>query len=160
MPSVDVLRQIASELAVAFPKLSKDKDIYLSPAVIEVSSRRAYELQIVDGGSDYTSVLEGGIRRENFTIIIAILRAFALDSSEQYQRFLKDTTNSIFVLKETIINTLEGSFLIDENEVILLTRPLRVITETTVRRGRKQQGLLIKEIHFLGGINEVRPPLE
>jgi len=161
MPSVDVLRKIASELEVAFPKLTKDKDIYLSPIVMEVSSRRAYELQIVDGGSDYTSALEGGIRRENFTVIIAILRAFATDSTEQYQRFLKDTTNSIFVIKETIIDTLEGSFLIAADMTTpLLTRPLRVINTPPVRKGREQQGLLIKEVHFLGGMNEVRPPIE
>ncbi len=153
MPNVAILRQVAIELVAAFPKLTLWKDVYIAPLIMDVPAKRGWEIQIVDGGSDYTSELEGGVRREQFQIVVGIVRAFSIDSTE-YVRYLKDITRSVFVAKETIITTLEGSFLLDSG-TSLITRPLRVISEARVRKGQTQ-ACLIKEVTFLGGLNAMR----
>lgn len=153
MPTIDVMNQIVEELAEVFTELKKGYDIYLSPLVIEVSARRTCALQICDGGVQYSD-FEGGVKREHFNITVGILKVFKIDSSGRYQRALSDLTESMFVIKERVSDTLEGSYLTVLGEA-LLVRPLRIVNESPIRRG-KEKGLLIKELSFTGGLNETR----
>ncbi len=153
MPTVNVMNQIVEELADEFTTLKKDFDIYLSPAVIEVPARRVCTLQVCDGGVNYSD-FEGGVKREHFSIVIGILKLFKVDYAGRYQRYLSDLGKSMFVIKERVSDVLEGSYLEVEGAA-LLVRPLRIASETVVRRG-KEQGLLIKELTFIGGMNETR----
>ncbi len=153
MPTVAVMNQIVNELADEFTELRKDNEIYLSPVVVEVPARGVCVLQICDGGATYSD-LEGGVKREHCSIIVGILKVFKVDYAGKFQRYLSDLEESMFIIKERVIDTLEGSYLIDLDET-LLVRPLRIIIDARIRIG-KEKGLLIKELTFLGGLNETR----
>ena len=153
MPTVAVMNQIVEELAGEFTELTKDQDIYLSPLIIEAPARRLCTLQVCDGGVEYSD-FEGGVKREHFNITIGILKVYKVDTSGRFHRYLSHLQESIFVIKERISDTLEGSYLKVLGEA-LLVRPLRIISETKNRSGR-EEGLLIKELTFRGGLNEVR----
>jgi len=153
MPSVAVMNQVVAELAVEFTELKADQDIYLSPVVIETPARRLCVLQVCDGGSTYSD-FEGGVKREHFKLIVGILKGYKVDYAGRYQRYLADLEESMFVIKERISDLLEGSYL-KVFEEPLLVRPLRIVSESAIYRG-KEKGMLIKELTFLGGMNEVR----
>ncbi len=153
MPTITVMNQIVAELTAEFEELQEAEDIFLSPLVIEVPARRSIVLEVVDGGSTYSD-FDGGIKREHFTIIIGILHVFKVDYGGRYHRYLSDLKKSMFVIKERVSDTLEGSYL-EVLEVASLVRPLRITGETPCRRG-KEKGLLIKELAFIGGMNEIR----
>ncbi len=155
MPTIQAMNQVTYELGEVFIKFSKAHDIYLSPAVIEVPCRRDFNIQICDGGVQYED-FEGGVRREFFTLIIGILKSFPVDAAGKNHRSLSHETESIFAIKETIIDTLDGSFLVPTTGDSYLVRPLRVVAESRIYQGRHLKGLLIKELSFLGGINVLR----
>lgn len=153
MPTVAVMNQVVAELTAEFTELLEGKDVYLSPVVIETPARRLCVLQICDGGSTYSD-FEGGVKREHFKIVVGILKGFKVDYSGRYQLYLSDLEKSMFIIKERISDVLEGSYL----EVLstpLLVRPLRITNESAIHRGR-EKGMLIKELTFLGGLNETR----
>ena len=58
MPTIEVMNQVVAELTTEFSELAEDKDIYLSPVVIETPSRRLCVLQVCDGGQP-TAILRG-----------------------------------------------------------------------------------------------------
>jgi len=153
MPTVEVMNQIVQELANEFTELQKGTDIYLSPTVIEVPARRLCALQVCDGGVRYSD-FEGGVKREHFTVTIGILKVYKVDSARRYHRYLSHLQSSMFAIKERVSDTLEGSYL-EVVGVPLLVRPLRIESESAIRRG-SEHGLLVKELHFVGGLNEVR----
>lgn len=153
MPTIEVMNQVVAELTTEFSELAEDKDIYLSPVVIETPSRRLCVLQVCDGGSTYSD-FEGGVKREHFRLIVGILKGFKVDYSGRYQRYLSDLEESMFVIKERVIDLLEGSYL-KVLDAPLLVRPLRITDESAIYRG-KEKGMLIKKLTFLGGMNEVR----
>ena len=94
-------------------------------------------------------------RREFFNLVVAVFKAFRVDSAGKYHRYLSSTAESIFVDKETIITALEGSFL-DNGVENLLVRPLRAVGEGQAYEGKRVKGLLIKQLRFLGGMNVLR----
>ena len=153
MPTVAVMNQIIEELANVFTELRKAHEIYLVPIITEVPARGKFDLQVCDGGEDYSD-FEGGVKREHFKIIVGILKVFKVDYGGKYHRYLSDTTESILVIKERVIDTLEGSYLEVFDEA-LLVRPLRIVSGGKARGG-KEKGLLIKELTFVGGMNETR----
>jgi len=149
MPSVAVMNRVVTELATEFTTLAASHDIYLAPSVIEIPGRRPLNIQVCDGGVNYTN-FEGGVRTEHFTLLIGILKSYSVDYAGKYQKALADLTESIFVTKESVITTLEGSFLNS-----LIVRPLRIMSESEIRQGR-EAGLLIKTLSFIGGMNTAR----
>lgn len=153
MPTIAVMNQIVEELADEFTKLRKNFDIYLSPVVMEVSAQRECALQICDGGVEYSD-FEGGVKREHFKIVVGILKVFKVDSAGRYQRYLSSLQESMFVVKERVSDVLEGSYLKVLGDP-LLVRPLRITSESPIRKG-DELGLLIKELTFIGGLNETR----
>jgi len=153
MPTIAVMNQVVAELTAEFTELLADKDIYLSPIVIEIPARRQFVIQVCDGGSTYSD-FEGGVKREHFKLIVGILRGFKVDYSGRYQQYLSHEEKSMFVIKERISDLLEGSYL-EVLEVPLLVRPLRITDESPIYRG-KEKGMLIKKLTFLGGLNETR----
>lgn len=145
--------QIVEELSEEFTELQKNNDIYLSPTIIELAGRRSLQIQVCDGGVTYSD-FDGGVRREHFEVLVGILKVWKVDTSGEYWKFLTNLQESMFTVKERIIDVLEGTYLEFEG-ANLLTRPLRIHQESRVKKGR-EKGLLIKELSFVGGLNVLR----
>ena len=146
-----MMNRVVLELGEVFRELQIWKSIYTVPVITELDSRHKLELQIADGGSDYTSALQGGIRREQFHLIVGVMYNSKLDRGGDYQRTLRDENESIHAYKERVIDELEGNYLLDDSETELIVNPLRIIRESPVHRSATYTGLLIKELDFLGG---------
>lgn len=146
MPTVAAMNQIVLDLAEAFPEYEAEREIYLAPRIQVLASAMPTEIQVCSSGSDYKDH-DGGVRREFFNVTVGIIRKFALDSGDRHAQALSDLSKSLLVIKETIIETLHGSFLTGN----LLTRPLIIVKESPVEE--KKDGILIQTLTFAGGLN-------
>lgn len=140
-----VLRQIVTELGTVFTGISAWKEIYLAPKIMAVPSMAPLEIQVCEGSSVYPEH-DGSCRSEDFLVLVGIFRKYRLDSGERHSKALADLSLSIYNLKETVIDILDGKFLND-----LLDRPLIVQTETAVTEPAANQ--LLKTISFIAGLN-------
>lgn len=144
---LDVMRQVVIDLGTVFPELTAGQEIYLSPKIMPVDSMSNLELQVCEGGSEYPEH-DGSCRSEDFIVRIGIFRKYRLDSGGRQSKALTDLATSLFSLKETVMDLLDGSFLTGD----LLTRPLIIRTESEVSE-TKQEGQLLKTLNFLAGLN-------
>lgn len=143
---LEVMRQIVTDLATVFPKLTANEQIYLTPKIMAVDAMAPLELQVCEGAVEYGDHV-GSCRDEDFIIQVGIFRKYRLDSGGRHAKALSDLNLSIFKLKETVIDILDGSFLTED----LLVRPLIVRTEAEVSEAQK--GQLLKIINFVAGLN-------
>jgi len=142
-----IMQQIVIDLATVFPELTADEQIYLVPKIMSVGAMAPLELQVCEGGVAYPEH-DGSCRSENFMVTVGIFRKYRLDSDGRHSKALADLTISIFKLKETVIDILDGKFLTGD----LLTRPLIIQTESAVTE-TKDVGQLLKTLNFVAGLN-------
>lgn len=142
-----VMRQVVIDLGSVFPKLTTWQEIYLSPKILAAPSMAALEIQVCEGGVAYTAH-EGSCRSEDFIVQVGIFHSYRLDSGGRHSKALTDLSISLFAIKETVIDILDGKFLTED----LLTRPLIVLSETAVTE-TKNEGQLLKTITFSAGLN-------
>lgn len=143
---IEVLRQAVTEIAEVFPSLVAWNEIYLSPAIISGHSSFPLEIQVAEGASEYPDH-DGEVRREDFYLEVGILQTYRLDSDKRSNSALSDLALSIFAIKQTIIDQLDGSFLNG-----LLVRPLIIRRESAVQE--QKETTLVKILTFSGGLNE------
>lgn len=143
---LDVMRQVVNDLGTVFPKLTPWDEIYLTPRIKVIASMASLELQVCEGEVVYNEH-DGSCRSEDFMVHVGIFRKYKLDSGGRHSKALADLADSIFNLKETVIDILDGKFLTGD----LLTRPLIILTESAVVE--EQDGQLLKVLNFRAGLN-------
>lgn len=145
---LDVMRQVVTDLGSVFPKLTAWEQIYLVPKIMAVESMALLEIQVCEGASTYPEH-DGSCRAEDFIILVGIFHKYRLDSGGRHSKALADLTTSLFTIKETVIDILDGKFLTGD----LLTRPCIIQAETTVTETSKDKDQLLKILSFLAGLN-------
>lgn len=143
---LDIMSQTVVDLATVFPGLTAHLEIYLTPRIKVVPGMAPLELQVCESGCVYPDH-DGSCRSEDFTVQVGIFRKYNLDSGNRHAKALADLNLSIFKLKETVIDILDGSFLTGD----LLTRPLIVKSESAITEPAENQ--LLKTITFIAGLN-------
>lgn len=147
------LNRIVEVLAATFDDLVAWQQIYTAPRVTPVKSPFPLELQVCESGMEVIG-RDNNLRREQYGVSIGLLRTSRLDHEGRYYESLKDAAESIFEVREQIIDTLDGNFLRKSGGGSeLLIRPLVLQGETSVRAFENIPGLQIKEIRFTGGLN-------
>ena len=144
---LDIMRQVVVDIGTVFPELTAWQEIYLTPKIMAVDAMANLEIQVCEGASTYPAH-DGSCRAEDFIILIGLFCKYRLDSDGRHAKALADLTGSIFKLKETIIDLLDGNFLTEE----LLTRPCIIQAESMVTETAKDQNQLLKTISFLAGL--------
>ena len=144
---LEIMRQVVIDLATVFPELTANEQIYLVPKIMSIDSMAPLELQVCESGVAYPEH-DGSCRSENFIVTVGIFRKYRLDSGGRHSKALTDLAVSIFKLKETVIDILDGKFLTGA----LLTRPLIIQTESAVTE-TENTGQLLKTLNFIAGLN-------
>lgn len=151
MPTLEIINQVVEDLAAIHERLEAWNTIYTSPAIIWPADARQYEVQVIDNGSEYFD-FEGGVRNEDFSIMLAIYTRTLIDHAGKHWRTLRDTTESLFLFANVLRDALEGSFLTRH----LLTRPFRITSAFPVATNSEFPGILLKRMSFRGGISVTR----
>ncbi len=153
MPSVTIMNQIVTDVTALYTddELIEGMHVYLSPKITPLKSMSRFEIQVIEGGVEIVDHT-GSVRREQFNLIIGLFLRVRKDHGDRHGRALADIAESIFVYKATLIADLDGSF-VPKNAVELLVRPLALISESPVYSVGSIDEILIKEIHFVGGLN-------
>lgn len=141
---LNALREVVTQLATVYTDLTAHEQIYLVPRINALDSMAPLEIQVCEGSAQYTA--HDSCRSEDFEIFIGIFRVYRLDSGGRHAVALADLNESMFKLKETAVDILDGKFLSD-----ILTRPLILTGETAVTE--PVTGQLLKILSFVAGIN-------
>ena len=143
---LNALREIVTQLATVYTTLTAHEQIYLAPRIKTIPSMAPLEIQVCEGSSQYTA--HDSCRSEDFEVFVGIFRMYRLDSGGRHAKALASLNESIFKLKVTAVDILDGKFLSD-----ILTRPLILTGETAVTE--PVDGQLLKILSFVAGINTV-----
>lgn len=151
MPPITILTATLAKVRLILPELQPNQT-YLSPNIVPYQIQQRIEVQVAEGDIRYGDQ-SGSVRPEDFIIVIGILMRSAKDVNDKFSRTLADEAHGIHALKQRIVDGLNLHFLRDEDDLMLLTRPLVVQSERAVYSPKDSPGILVKEIYFSGGIN-------